>query len=463
MQTQNLSRRGFIKAASVFAGAMLTRQWSFAETAKRKPNIIYIMADDLGYGDLGCYGNKGAHTPNLDKMAAEGMRFTDFHSNGPVCTPTRAALLTGKYQQRVGLYAAPEQERYTQVKTMPLEELTFAELAKLAGYSTGIVGKWHLGDHIPYLATRQGFDEWFGLPYSNDMHPYKSKNQRPPLPLFRGEQIIEMNPNQDYLTTRYTKEAIDFIRRHKETPFVLYLPHNMPHKPIHCSEPFQKRFTQEQLDSIKGHYDSESRQFLYPAVVEEIDHSTGEILKTLKELGLEKDTLVIFSSDNGPQSAGSAGPLKGGKGSMYEGGHRVPGIFYWPGRIKPGQVCHQTATMVDLFPTWANLMGVKIPDFVKTDGIDLTDVLQKNAKLPERTLFWRDRDRVVARRGPWKLMINPNKRDLKTRDDIELYNLDEDLSETKDLAAEKPEIANDLKQQALDWEKTVGPERDPEW
>ena len=434
-----------------------------AQNPERKPNIIYIMADDLGYGDLGCYGNTDARTPHIDKMAAGGMRLTDFHSNGPVCTPTRAALLTGKYQQRVGMYAAPKHECYTQVKTMPLDELTFAELAKLAGYSTAIIGKWHLGDHLPYLATRQGFDEWFGVPYSNDMNPFHEKEVRPPLPLYRGEQIIEIHPDQDYLTSRYTKEAIDFIRRNKANPFLLYLPHRMPHKPVHCSEPFQKRFTKEQLDSIKDDYDFDSRQFLYPAAIEEIDHSTGEIIKILKEVGIEKDTLVIFSSDNGPQTAGSAGTLRGKKGSMYEGGHRVPAIFYWPGRIKSGQICNQTATMVDLFPTWAGLMGVKIPEFVETDGMDLINVLKMNAALPERTLFWRDRDRVVARRGPWKLIINPNKRDSKKRDDIELYNLDEDMGETKDLVADKTKIAEDLKAQALAWEKTVGPERTTEW
>ncbi|MCK5173997.1 MAG: sulfatase-like hydrolase/transferase, partial [Planctomycetes bacterium] len=316
MRSKKMSCRGFIKTAVIIVVLSLTHQWAMAQNPERKPNIIYIMADDLGYGDLGCYGNTDARTPHINKMAAGGMRLTDFHSNGPVCTPTRAALLTGKYQQRVGMYVAPKHEGYTQVKTMPLEELTFAELAKLAGYSTAIIGKWHLGDHLPYLATRQGFDEWFGVPYSNDMNPFHKKDLRPPLPLYRGEQIIEMHPDQDYLTSRYTKEAIDFIRRNKANPFLLYLPHSMPHKPVHCSEPFQKRFTKEQLDSIKDDYDFDSRQFLYPAAIEEIDHSTGEIIKILKEVGIEKDTLVIFSSDNGPQTAGSAGALRGKKGSM---------------------------------------------------------------------------------------------------------------------------------------------------
>ncbi len=469
MADYTLNRRNFLKKISAAAAmaAVGTIQNPLAAKLKRKttrPNIIYIMADDLGYGDLGCYGNKQVRTPHLDRMAREGMLFTDFHSNGPVCTPTRAALVTGKYQQRVGLVVAGDFDRYTQVKTLPLEEFTFAEMAKSAGYTTGIFGKWHLGDHSPYLPTRQGFDEWFGPPYSNDMNPYSNpKADRPPFVLYRNEQIIELKPDQDYLTARYTTEAIDFIRRHKELPFLIYIPHSMPHKPVHVSERFAKRFTQEQLDSIKSPYDKESRQFLYPAVIEELDWSVGMILDELKVLGIEQDTLVIFSSDNGPQSAGSSGPLKGGKGSMYEGGHRVPGIFYWPGKIKAGSVCRQTATMVDLMPTWANLCGATLPSNYDTDGMDLTGVLLQGRELPERTIFWRDKNRRAARRGKWKLVVFPPDKEKQKEEKIELYDLERDLGEQNDISSDEKDILKRLKDELDEWEKKVGPERSTEW
>jgi len=346
----------------------------------------------------------------------------------------------------------PKHQRYAMAKALPLEEITFAEVLKSAGYKTGLYGKWHLGDKAPFLPTGQGFDDYFGLPYSNDMHP--GRENYPPLPLIRGEEIVETNPDQDYLTQRYTKEALKFIKNNKNRPFLLYLAHSMPHRPIHASERFTERFTREQLASIRG-LDKRSRDFLHPAAIEEIDWSTGEILKTLRELGIDKHTLVMFTSDNGPTVAGSAHPLSGRKGSLREGGHRVPFIAYWPGRIKVGFVTNAATMTMDLLPTMADLADVEPPQGI--DGVSLIPLLLEDKILPDRTLFWRkkksNRINKAVRKGPWKLLISPAEKNRSAL--TALYNLDEDIGEKNNLAQKYPKIFKELQAELEVWEKYV--------
>ncbi len=465
------SRRNFLKslcavsASMAFTGCAGLSSRSKINTAS-KPNIVFIMTDDLGYADLSCYGNKEIKTPNLDKMAKEGMLFTDFHSNGPLCTPTRASLVTGCYQQRVSMYVAPDDERYTQVKTMPNKEVTFGEVMKSAGYKTALVGKWHLGDHKPYLPVSQGFDLYYGLPYSNDMNPWTPKRvNRPDLPFIRQQFHIEYNPNQDYLTRRYTYEATRFIKENRDRPFFLYLPHSMPHKPVHASKFFapEGRFSEEKMQQIdKDHPEqSETRNFLYPACIEELDWSTGKILDTLKELDIAENTLVIFTSDNGPSTGGSAGPLKGKKGSIYEGGHRVPFIAWWPGKIKPNTKTDEISFSMDMLPTMAKLADAQLPE-KKLDGIDITKLLLENRKLPERTLFMERKHMSFARKGKFKLVELKPRKNKKGKTRYELYNLETDIGEKNNIAEKHPQIVQNLKKELMDWKEYVKPDRPPQ-
>jgi arylsulfatase A-like enzyme len=458
---QFLKNVGFITVILAVLSHVFSSTSFAEETRNQKPNIILILADDMGYGDIGAYGNTNIKTPNLDAMAETGLRFTDFHSNGSTCVPTRASLLTGSYQQRVGVHIAPKNQHYGMALALLLKEVTFAEILKSAGYTTGIFGKWHLGDHSPFLPKGQGFDDFFGLPYSNDMHP--GKKNLPPLPLIRNEEILETDPDQDYLTQRYTQEAIKFIRKNKNRRFLLYLAHSMPHRPIAASNQFTKQFTKEQLASING-LDKKSRDFLYPAAIEEIDWSTGEILKTLKELGIHKNTLVMFTSDNGPVTGitGSADPLMGGKGSLFEGGHRVPFIALWPDKIKPGSVTNEIAMTMDILPTMAEIAGARLPE-KKIDGISLLPLLLAGKSLPERTVFWYHQGEKAARKGPWKLLIMP---DSKSRKAFKtLYNLDEDIGEKSDLAEKYPAKLKELQAELDAWEKYCdsGETRKKEW
>ncbi len=343
---------------------------------RQPPNIIVIFADDLGYGDLGCYGHPTIRTPRLDRMAREGMRFTQFYSAAPVCTPSRAALLTGRLPIRTGMCSEKRRVLFPDsAGGLPSDEITLAEALKSRGYATMIVGKWHLG-HLPqYLPTRHGFDHYFGLPYSNDMLARPAKGNVPawpPLPLMRDEQVIESNPDQGQLTERYTAEALKFIAHQahdpSRQPFFLYLPHTMPHVPLHASEKFNGK-------SPRG---------LYGDVVEAIDASTGQILDALHEHGLAEHTLVFFTSDNGPwlimgERGGSAGLLREGKGSTWEGGMREPGIAWWPGTISAGSVSEALASTLDIFPTACSLAGVPLPTDRPLDGFDLSPVLRSQS------------------------------------------------------------------------------------
>ena len=419
---------------------------SLIAAAERKPNIIIIYADDMGWGDLGCYGHPVIRTPNLDRMASQGMRFTDFYSAAEVCTPSRAALLTGRYPIRNGMCHNNRRVLHNNATGgLPREEVTLPELLKEQGYGTAIVGKWHLG-HLPqHLPQHHGFDSYFGMPYSNDMLPatnapagrekfFQENNDYWRTPLIRGTNIIEEQPDQRQLTRRYTEEAVKIIRQKKDKPFFLYIAHSFPHVPLFASERFRGK----------------SRAGFYGDVIEELDWSVGEVLKTLKTEGIETNTLVIFSSDNGPwlifkKHGGSAGPFREGKGSTWEGGMRVPGLAYWPGKIKGGVVQHEIATTMDLFTTCAKLAGARIPSDRKIDGVDIAPLLFDTGKVEREPFFYyRGATLYAVRSGPWKAHFitrsgyGPDK---PARHEIPLlFHLGEDLGEKFNEAAKHPEV-----------------------
>jgi len=397
--------------------------------AERPPNFVILFADDLGYGDLGCYGHPTIRTPNLDRMAAEGMRFTQFYSAACVCTPSRAALMTGRLPIRSGLSGVRRVLFPKSTGGIPASEITMAEALKPRGYASACIGKWHLG-HLPqYLPTRNGFDYYFGIPYSNDMSP---------TPLMRNTETIEEPAVQETLALRYTAEAIKFLTENRQKPFLLYLPYTFPHVPLHASERF------------KG----TSSRGLYGDVVEEIDWSVGEILKTLRELDLTDHTLVFFSSDNGPwlakkQFGGSAGLLREGKGSTWEGGMREPGIFRWPGRIKAGVVTQEVGSLMDLFPTFLALAGAEVPTDREIDGKDLRPVLFGTGRSGFDVFFYYRDDKLMAvRKGPWKAHIATQPgyggKGAEVHDPPLLFHLLSDPSENFNLAEKHPEVAADL-------------------
>ena len=395
--------------------------------AKDKPNIVVLFMDDGGYGDLSCYGHPTIRTPNLDKMATEGTKFTQFYSSSPACSASRYGLLTGRLPVRSGFgwVLMPKSPQ----GILP-EEVTIAEGLKTAGYATACFGKWHLGRPKKYLPLQNGFDEYLGLPYSNDMRP---------LPLIDGNSIIEEKTDQRLLTERYTRRAQGFIRKNKERPFFCYLPYAMPHTPLNPGKAFQGK-------SLRGKYGD---------VIEEIDWSVGEILKTLRDEGLEKNTLVIFTSDNGPwiiknERGGSAGLLRDGKGSTWEGGMREPCIAYWPGTIPAGKVSHQFATTMDILPTVFHLAGVELPVGRTLDGVDITNALLGKSLTKEHPpLFYYGAGMhlYAVRQGPWKLHVRQysqtGKKYFKGKVPL-LFNVETDPSEKYDLAGKRPIIVTKL-------------------
>ena len=421
-------------------GASLLPRRAYAE---RPPNFVIIFCDDLGYGDLGCYGAAKIKTPRLDAMAAEGMRFTNFYCAAPVCSPSRAALLTGRYPVRSGI----TQVFFPQSKDgLDAGECTLAEALKSAGYTTGCVGKWHLGHLPPHLPTRHGFDYYFGLPYSNDME--LEKRGDPPLPLMRNETIVEQPANQDLITKRYTEEAVRFIEQSKDTPFFLYLAHSMPHVPLHCSEAFRGK-------SAAGRYGD---------VIEEIDWSVGAVLDALKQHGIDEKTLVIFSSDNGPwlcygADGGSAGPLREGKGSTFEGGMREPGIFRWPGHIPAGRVEHAPAATLDLFPTLVSLAGSKLPKGRTFDGFDQSPLLLGRGRGRREEFFYFNGGQLEAvRSGRWKLK-RPFKGSLYGKPiehPVLLFDLKTDPGETNNLADQHPHRVKHLEKRMKAFQESLG-------
>ena len=416
-------------------------------SSARKPNFIIILADDLGYADVGCFGAEGIQTPNLDRMASEGLRLTDFYVGSSVCSPSRAALLTGCYPQRVGLPLVLEANSEIGLSR---DEETIPELLKRAGYVTGMFGKWHLGDRPQFLPTRHGFDEFFGLPYSHDMWPYHptKKNFFPDLPLLEGERVVGLNPHLSELTTWYTERSVKFIEKHKDEPFFLYLSHNAPHVPLSVS------------DTFKG----KSKRGLYGDVCMELDWSVGEVLSTLMRLGLDDNTFVIFTSDNGPwltygNHAGCAKPLRDGKTNTFDGGQRTPCIVRWPGRIPAGHVCREIITAMDILPTLSSLAGAK-PPAKPIDGLDVWPVLsgRAGAKSPHEAVFYYNGWQLEAvRSGKWKLVLphpyyavaEPGRDGMPGRQvweniSLSLFDMDADPGETSDVSAAPPEVISRL-------------------
>ncbi|MBN2059604.1 MAG: sulfatase-like hydrolase/transferase [Deltaproteobacteria bacterium] len=456
------NRREFLKLAG--AGASAVALWSVLgckqSAPERPPNIVLIFTDDQGYADLGCYGAQGFSTPNIDRLAQEGMRFTDFYVASPVCTPSRAALLTGCYPQRVGLpnVVGPPGPAWTRGLTnigFSSEETTIADMLKPLGYRTGCFGKWHLGHLPPFLPTRHGFDEFFGIPYSNDMRP-DNDPAWPDLPLMEGESITEKNPDQSQLTTRLTERALNFIDKNREKPFFLYIPYTMPHIPLYVSDKFKGR-------SEKG---------LYGDVIMEIDSSVGEMMKKLKQLDLDDNTLVVFMSDNGPwllygNHGGSASPLREGKRTTFEGGQRVPCIMRWPGKIPAGKTCNEMATTMDLLPTISHLTGAALPP-LKIDGKNIWPLVNNlpDAKSPHEAFYYYLGNELQAvRSGKWKLhlphlLINPAEKGHDgiagkvgyKRLELALYNLEEDIGEQTNVADQYPDIVARLSQLAREFD-----------
>lgn len=427
------------------------------------PNFILIFVDDQGYRDVGCYGSPTIKTPHLDQMAAEGTRFTDFYSLAPVCSASRAALLTGCYPIRTGITGVlfPRHQ-----EGLNPAETTIAEVLKTEGYATACVGKWHLGHHPPFLPTNHGFDSFYGLPYSNDMDPVKGKSRdldrawrerdAAPwnVPLMRDEVIVERPAQQETLTQRYTKEAIHFIRSNADSPFFLYLPHTMPHIPLYVSKSF---------------YNPDPRK-AYAATIAEIDWSAGEIVKTVKELGLDKKTLIVYTSDNGPwlgkkHHGGSALPLRGGKFSTYEGGMRVPCIMRWPGKIPAGRVCAEVGASFDLLPTFARLAGASLPKNLVLDGKDISALLLGEEESPHDFFYYyRGRRLQAVRQGPWKLnlkRLQKQSHDSKVFAPDGLHHLPSDISEEEDLSTDHPSVVKALAKAAVAFDRKLKAEARP--
>jgi len=427
-----------------------------APVAAAPPNVVIILTDDLGYGDLGCYGHPTIRTPNLDRMAAEGMKFTSFYSAAEVCTPSRAALLTGRLPIRSGMCSDTRRVLFPDsAGGLPANEITLAEALKPKGYATTCIGKWHLG-HLPeYSALKHGFDSFFGLPYVNDMDRVPDKGPKgraaffaPKIeywnvPLMRNDRIVERPADQHTLTQRYTEEAVKFIKDKKDKPFFLYLAHAMPHVPLFASKGFAGK----------------SERGLYGDVVEELDWSVGEVLQALRDEKLDKNTLVFFTSDNGPwlqfgEHGGSAGLLRDGKGSTFEGGMRVPGIAWWPGTIPSGATTHEMASTMDLFVTAVKLAGGEVPTDRPIDGYDMTPMLMGKGHSPRDTMyFYRGTKLFAVRHGPWKahFLTQPaygagSKDGPTPHDPPLLYHLGRDPGEKTDVAKDNPKVVSQLRE-----------------
>lgn len=451
MKDQTLSRIAGIAHASVIVSCLL---FLFSLSACRQneeqlfPNIIFIYADDLGWGDLSCYGADSIHTPNLDRMAREGARFTRFYSTSSVCTPSRAGLLTGRYPVRSGLTHVLFPNSAQGIDS---SEYTMAEMLKDRRYATACIGKWHLGHLPPHLPTRHGFDYYFGIPYSNDME-WEPRGD-PPLPLMRNEELIDAPAHQPTLTQRYTTEALKFILENQDRPFFLYLPHTFPHEPLYASAQFQ----------------GESPYGLYGDVVMELDHSVGVILDALRQYGLEERTMVVFSSDNGareaPQrfgdheSCGSSGPFRGAKAMPFEGGHVVPTLAWWPGQIPGGQIIRQPAIMTDWLPTFAALSGAGLPADHVPDGENILPLLRGEGERSPPDFYLYHRDKLQAHRyGRWKL-IRPWKGRVRGEewDTPELlFDLEEDPYETTNLVDSLPDVAAQMRRRMEVFENELG-------
>ncbi len=411
-----------------------------------KPNIILINCDDLGYGDLGCYGSTVNSTPAIDTLAAEGVKFTDFYMASPLCTPSRGAMLTGCYPPRINFGSFGEEKmrnlfpgREEKEKAWVLfpgmgeglnpEEYTIGQLMKDSGYSTKIVGKWHCGDQPEFLPTNFGFDSYYGLPYSNDMGRQVGRTENPPLPLIRDTEVIQQQPDQTSLTERYLEEAVGFLRQNKDKPFFLYFAHMYVHLPLYVPKRFLK----------------ESKNGPYGAAVECIDWVTAVLMKELEELGIESNTMVIFTSDNGSRvqgEGGSNGSLRGIKGDTWEGGMRLPFIIRWPDKIKEGQVCNGLSTSLDLLPSIAAIIKRDLPGDKTIDGMDISNLFfDASAVSPRETFFYYKMDMLEAvRHNNWKLHVSKDRIPIQ-----EMYNLEKDPSEKNNMYDSHPDIVKKLK------------------
>ena len=404
---------------------------SDTKSTEKQPNIILINCDDLGYGDLGCYGSTENDTPVLDNLAEQGVRFTDFYMASPVCSPSRGAMMTGCYPPRIGFGSF--EGRWVlfpgQAVGLNPEEITIAKLLRQNGYATKLVGKWHCGDQKDFLPTKHGFDSYYGLPYSNDMGRQKENYKYPPLPLLRDENIIQQQPDQTSLTERYVEESVRFIRENAKQPFFLYLAHMYVHLPIYVPDRFLR----------------ESKNGRYGAAVACIDWTAGVILHELKTLGLEDNTLVIFTSDNGSRcrgEGGSNGELRGTKGTTWEGGQRVPCIMRWPGKITEGTLRRELTTAMDFYPTLAEMGGAHVPQDRSIDGKSILPLmLCGNAdESPHDTFFYYMRNNLEAvRNSKWKLHVRKEEQEIK-----ELYDLETDSGETHNLYDLHPAVVKDL-------------------
>lgn len=464
-----------VVVCGTFDAAMVNAADEAVAGRKRPPNVVVIFIDDMGYADIGPFGAKGYATPNLDRMAREGRKFTDFYVTQAVCSASRAGLLTGCYNVRVGILGALGPKSRSGLNE---NEVTIAEICRQQGYATACYGKWHLGDHERFLPLQHGFDDYFGLPYSNDMWPYHPNvlnlplDQRlkrwPHLPLIDKNQVVNAQvsaQDQEQLTTQYTEHAVDFIEANKENPFFLYVPHSMVHVPLYVSEKFQGK----------------SERGLFGDVVMEVDWSVGQILDTLRKHKLDDKTLVVFTADNGPwlsygDHAGSAAPLREGKGTMFDGGCREPTLMWWPGTIPAGTICGEPAMTIDILPTVAHLIGAKLPAH-KIDGKNIWPLIvgEEEAKSPhDAYYFYWGRELQAIRMGQWKLHFHHTYRTMagrpggtgglpasygQARTGLELYDLAVDVGETTNVAAEHPEVVRRLEELAERMRDDLGDSR----
>lgn len=442
--------RGF---ASIIAAWMSLLTWgTAASAAAERPNIVLIVADDLGYGDLGCYGSATNKTPNIDALAAAGLRFVDFHSGGPMCSPTRAAMLTGQYQQRFGSrFDGALSEGADWDHGLPHAAVTMAEVFRSAGYATACFGKWHLGYHPPFLPPDQGFEEFRGLTSGDgDHHTHISRAGRAD-----WWHNNELEAASGYTADLLTKYSIDFIERHRDQPFLLYVPHLAIHFPWQGpNDPPQRQLGVDYADEKWGIIPDRNNVLSHvQGMLTELDDSVGEIVATLQRLGLERNTLVMFTSDNGGylhydnqfHNISSNGPLRGQKATVYEGGHRVPAIVAWPGKITPGETA-EIGHSTDLLPTFAHLAGIDAAG-LKLDGIDISSLLLEGKPLPERKLYWRMGEKRAVRAGPWKLCVSGGL--------PELFDLATDLGEQHNLAEKEPKRVQALLKAWESWEADV--------
>jgi arylsulfatase A len=468
------SRLFLILLASVWPIDIFLGKQRVTEAAEL-PNIVLFYIDDMGYADIGPFGAKAYPTPHLDRLAREGRCFTDFHVSSAVCSASRAALMTGCYHERVGIIGAlgPSSRQ-----GIAAEELTLAEICKQKAYATACFGKWHLGHHPPFLPTNHGFDRYFGLPYSNDMWPYhpevgvkatgkRTANPFPDLPLIEQTQVIDRDvtgEDQRQLTTRYTEQAVTFIREHQRDPFLVYIPHSMVHVPLYVSDKFLGK----------------SGAGLFGDVVMEVDWSVGEVMRTLGELQLDEKTLVIFSTDNGPwlsygDHAGSAGPHREGKGTAWEGGIRVPTIMRWPGKIPAGTTCDELAGTVDILPTVAKLIGAELPSH-KVDGHDISQLMtgdERQVISPHQTMpcYYAAGELLAIRDRQWKLVFPHEYRTLggkpggrggiptkydSAHTDLSLFDMKADRAESRNVAGEHPDVVARLSAAAEVWREDLG-------